>query len=256
MYKERRPQGGNNPAGWTENFRGGASRLPRIGPLTLLGNPIWNAIKARVAPGATVLDAGSGLGEWIDLLVREGYRGVGVDFSEEMIGLMQRERPNARWIASDIRSIPLPDASVDAVISWGVVEHEEAGPGAALREFARVLRPGGWAFVTVPRDTPPQRASSRAQFGEGEGEFFQYYMRNDELGALMTEAGFAVDLLIPTNPHYAVLYPELYNRVERAPSPVRRVANMLLNQYARTQPEACGMVLAVGCKVGDRPTAD
>ncbi len=249
MYKERRQASANTPQGWTENFRGGFSRLPRIRAAQLVGDPVWAAIRSRVPRGATVLDAGSGLGEWIDLLTREGYQGVGVDYSEDMIALMQRERPGPRWIASDIRAIPLPDASVDAVVSWGVVEHEEAGPSAALREFARLLRPDGWAFVTVPRDTPQQRASSRAQFGEGEGEFFQYFMRNEELGAYMTEAGFALDLLIPIHPHYAVLHPELYGRVERMPALLRRVANRALNQYARLTPEACGMVLAVGRKL-------
>lgn len=248
MYKERRPTQQNTPDGWTENFRGGFARLPRIGAASLIGDPVWGAIRSRVPAGRTVLDAGSGLGEWIDLLTREGYQGVGVDYSEAMIELMKRERPAARWIASDIRAIPLPDASVDAVISWGVVEHEEAGPGAALREFARLLRPDGWAFVTVPRDTPQQRATSRAVFGEGDGEFFQYFMRNEELGAHLSDAGFALDLLIPVHPHYALIHPELYNRVERMPSIVRRVANRALNQFARTDPESCGMVLAVGRK--------
>lgn len=246
MFAERR-QGGNDPQGWAHNFLGDRQQpLPVLRDSQVAGGLPWQALRARVSAPATVLDAGCGLGAWVDLVHRHGYQGIGVDYAAPMIERLQRERPGPRWIAADIRDVPLPAESVDAIVSWGVIEHDPAGPGAALREFHRLLKPGGWLLATVPSDTPQQRASSRAQFPEGQGEFFQYFFANHELGAEVTAAGFDLDLLQPSSSHYALVHPTLYGRVLKLPAPLRRVANHTLMRYAAHLPAAQSMVLAVG----------
>jgi arsenite methyltransferase len=109
------------------------------------GNPLR---VADLRPGETVLDLGSGAG--LDLLLsarRVGPTGrvVGLDMTPEMVERARRTTAgagNVEVLLGRIEQIPLPDASVDVVISNCVVNLSADKP-AVLREVARVLRPGG-----------------------------------------------------------------------------------------------------------------
>jgi arsenite methyltransferase len=104
----------------------------------------------RIAPGATVLDLGCGAGT--DLLVAAqmtgpGGRVIGVDMTPSML---ERARESAQAMAlanvelheSLIETLPLPDASVDVVISNGVIDLVP-DKDAVFAEIDRVLRAGG-----------------------------------------------------------------------------------------------------------------
>lgn len=111
------------------------------------GNP---TLLAQLRPGEHVLDLGSGAG--IDVLlsarrVSPGGHAYGVDMTEEMLAVARanQERAgitNATFLKGIIEALPLPDASVDVVISNCVI-NLAADKGQVLREVARVLRPGG-----------------------------------------------------------------------------------------------------------------
>src|SRR2546428_3570307 len=111
------------------------------------GNP---TLLADLHPGETVLDLGSGAG--IDVLlsarrVSPGGHAYGVDMTDEMVGLAQDNQArsgvlNATFLKGTIEQVPLPDASVDVVISNCVI-NLAADKRAVLREAHRVLRPGG-----------------------------------------------------------------------------------------------------------------
>jgi SAM-dependent methyltransferase len=128
--------------------------LPEAAVLASLGcgNPI---AVAELRPGETVLDLGSGGG--IDVLLsakRVGPTGraIGLDMTDEMLALARRNAAeagatNVEFLAGHIEAIPLPDASVDVVISNCVINLAADKP-AVLREIARVLRPGGRMGVT------------------------------------------------------------------------------------------------------------
>jgi arsenite methyltransferase len=112
-----------------------------------VGNPLD---LGEVRPGQTVLDLGSGAG--LDSLLaarRVGPTGkvVGVDLCPEMVEKARRNADllgllNAEFIPAEIEKLPLPDASVDVVISNGVLNLCPDKPGV-LAEAFRVLRPGG-----------------------------------------------------------------------------------------------------------------
>ncbi len=111
------------------------------------GNP---TAMAELKPGETVLDLGSGGG--IDVLLsarRVGPEGkaYGLDMTDEMLELARENQrkagvENAEFLKGEIENIPLPDASVDVVISNCVI-NLSADKDRVLREVFRVLRRGG-----------------------------------------------------------------------------------------------------------------
>lgn len=115
------------------------------------GNPM---AVADLREGETVLDLGSGGG--IDVLLsarRVGPSGYvyGLDMTEEMLELARTNAAeagveNVEFLFGYMEDIPLPDQSVDAVISNCVI-NLSADKQAVLREIARVLRPGGRAGI-------------------------------------------------------------------------------------------------------------
>ena len=116
------------------------------------GNP---TTLATLSAGQVVLDLGSGGG--IDVLLsarRVGPTGhvYGLDMTPEMIALAQRNQAeagvaNAEFLLGSIEEIPLPDASVDVVISNCVI-NLAANKDVVLAEAFRVLRPGGLFAVS------------------------------------------------------------------------------------------------------------
>lgn len=111
------------------------------------GNP---TALAELKPGDTVLDLGSGGG--IDVLLsakRVGPTGFayGLDMTEEMLALAESNRQkagadNVKFLRGHIEEIPLPDASVDVIISNCVI-NLSGDKDRVLREAFRVLKPGG-----------------------------------------------------------------------------------------------------------------
>lgn len=86
-----------------------------------------------------------------------------LDYSETLISRLSITYPATDWIAGKIEEIPAADSTFDGVISWGVIEHNEAGPETALSEFFRILKPGGYVIVTVPFEDALAIRSSKLQ---------------------------------------------------------------------------------------------
>ncbi|OLB95250.1 MAG: arsenite methyltransferase [Chloroflexi bacterium] len=111
------------------------------------GNP---TMLAQLSPGQIVLDLGSGAGLDVLLSARrvapQGHA-YGVDMTDEMLELANGNAKksgvtNASFLKGTIENVPLPDASVDVVISNCVINLAE-DKGAVIKEAFRVLRPGG-----------------------------------------------------------------------------------------------------------------
>ncbi len=125
------------------------SELPHDAVLASLGCGNPTAL-AELSPGEVVLDLGSGGG--IDVLLSakrvapDGFA-YGLDMTDEMLEMAEKNRQaagvdNVRFLKGHIEEIPLPDASVDVIISNCVI-NLSGDKDAVLREAFRVLRPGG-----------------------------------------------------------------------------------------------------------------
>jgi arsenite methyltransferase len=126
-----------------------ADQIPEEALLASLGCGNPTAL-AKLSPGEAVLDLGSGGG--IDVLLsarRVGPTGkaYGLDMTDEMLALANENKrragaKNVEFLKGEIEHIPLPDNSVDVVISNCVI-NLSANKGQVLREAFRVLKPGG-----------------------------------------------------------------------------------------------------------------
>ncbi len=107
-----------------------------------------------------VLESGCGAGQWLFYVVeRTQGTAIGLDIARQSLDRVAAapllkphlENGRVRLIEGDMRQTPLPDASVDVILSFGVIEHVLSPDSQrAVNEFARMLKPGGRALITTP----------------------------------------------------------------------------------------------------------
>src|SRR6201996_8027412 len=169
--------------------------LPLTGERTIPGLDVENywfrrheVVYQRLAPHCAdreVLEAGCGEGYGADLISRVARRVIALDYDEATVAHVRARYPRVEVIHGNLAELPLPDASVDVVVNFQVIEHlwDQA---QFVSECARVLRPSGLLMVSTPnritfspgRDTPTNPFHTRE-------------LNADELTELLSNAGFS-----------------------------------------------------------------
>lgn len=165
--------------------------------------------------GERVLDLGSGTGDLAFAVAEAGATVVAADLSHGMLAVLRRrardETAGSRVgpVVANVHALPLPDRSVDRIVS-GFTVRNVADLAGAFGELRRVLRPGG-RLVVLELSHPPQPVFARlyrayfehlaprlaTAFG-GDPEAYRYLPRSlrafpgaDELAMIIRAAGFA-----------------------------------------------------------------
>jgi SAM-dependent methyltransferase len=108
--------------------------------------PVMHQMIDALPPG-DALDAACGTGRYAEHLAAAGHRVVGVDSSPDMLDRARGRVPSGQFVLGDLHRLPLPDRSVDLVVSALALSHVPA-LGPVMAEFARVLRPGGHLAIS------------------------------------------------------------------------------------------------------------
>lgn len=141
----------------------------------------------RLAPrcaGRDVLEAGCGEGYGADLIAGVARRVVAVDYDDAAVAHVRSRYPRVEVMQANLAELPLPDASVDVVVNFQVIEHLW-DQGQFVRECARVLRPAGVLMMSTP---------NRITFSPGRdtpiNPFHTRELNADELTELLVGGGF------------------------------------------------------------------
>lgn len=114
--------------------------------------PVWftakHSIQWKTLVRGTVIDCGTGTRDFEQLFAGQYDKYLGFDF----------ESDESRWEISlenidfnaSIDSIPIGDNSADTVLNYSVLEHVPFDPLLGLKEMYRILKPGGFAFISIP----------------------------------------------------------------------------------------------------------
>ena len=114
-------------------------------------------------PGSRTLDIGCGPGIMVEQLLESGSEAFGVDIAEGMISECEKSfsgNPNAHFSVGQIENLEFDDEFFDSVVCMGVVEYI-ADDDIAVKEMARVTKPGGQVIITVPNRLSPYRIWDR-----------------------------------------------------------------------------------------------
>lgn len=151
---------------------------------------------------ATILDGGCGRGEWTVFFSQRGYNVTGLDISEELIGKLISFFPTLNFVRGDIRDTGFPDDTFDIYYSWGAFEHFDEGLASCIREGYRILKDGGYIFVSVPyANGRILRARRVKNIHENEADtarrnetlrFYQWRLTKNDLSNELTRCGFKV----------------------------------------------------------------
>ena len=141
---------------------------------------------ASICAGRDVFEAGCGEGYGADLLAASANRVLALDYDAATVAHVRARYPAVEVAEGNLAALPLPDASVDVVVNFQVIEHLWDQP-QFITECLRVLRPAGRLLISTP---------NRITFTPGSdtpvNPFHTRELNAAEMRELLTDGGFRV----------------------------------------------------------------
>lgn len=163
------------------------------------GRNAWLVAETRryLPKNSLVLEGGCGCADKVYSLAAGEYRAIGFDTAQKTLYRAHEACEGLQLAVADIRSFPLAAGSVDGYWSLGVFEHFEEGMDAQWQEASRVLREGGYLFLTVPIMSPLRRLKARfnaypALTRVPAGRFYQYAYSPRTIVRAAEDSGFVL----------------------------------------------------------------
>ena len=139
-----------------------------------------------------ILDVGTGTGLVLRSLPAGPWKLTGVDLSPGMVQVARAALPSARFEVADATSLDLPDSSVDLVTCVTMV-HLVPDATAAMREWRRLLRPGGCLVLATFADDSPSSHGPAPQAGHSRADAHAAFGSSEALERLAAASGLVVD---------------------------------------------------------------
>jgi len=122
---------------------------------------VVNTTKKYLLEKSLILEGGCGTGQQVFKLQLSGYKVIGIDYAEKTIETVKQAKPELDIRFGDVRKLDFPDNYFDGYWSFGVIEHFYNGYDEILNEMQRILKPGGYLFVTFPHMSRLRKIKAR-----------------------------------------------------------------------------------------------
>ena len=157
-------------------------------------------------PGARVLDAGAGEGNYKAHFSKQRYCGLDLGIGDEKWNYSRLD------VIGDLERLPFPDVTFDACLNVVTLEHVRE-PARVLRELARTLRPGGQLLIIAPHEWEEHQQPH---------DYFRYTRYG--LEHLLKGAGFTEIAIVPVGGFFRLLSRRMFNALQFFPGPLMLVA--------------------------------
>ena len=187
---------------WDDHWETGSAlpKLLRTSQATYVSRITSRYLQPADGP---ILEGGCGTGQHVAALTHQGYTCIGVDYAEKTVEAIHAAAPALDVRLGDITALDFDDATFAGYWSVGVIEHFWQGYAQCMAEMARVVRPGGYLFVTFPQMSPIRRWKARLNryprwTTDGSPEaFYQFALDHKQVSASFVAHGFDLAKAVP-----------------------------------------------------------
>lgn len=144
-----------------------------------------------------ILEGGCGNGQFVYAFDKLGYDAYGVDYAPKTITRIKESFPHLQVQAGDVRNLEFPDQHFDGYWSIGVIEHFFEGYQPIVSEIKRVLKPGGYLFLTFPHLSLLRRMKIRLGYypsfinsPDQKDKFYQFALDHNHIIKELESNGF------------------------------------------------------------------
>lgn len=152
--------------------------------------------------GKTLLNIGSWTGPFEILAISHASKITAVDIDEGPLKVLKKNIPQVKCVKASVEKLPFKNNAFEVVTFWAVIEHIPSGYElAALREINRVLKKGGYLFLTTMSHNILSNLFDPAYWLVGHRHY-----KKEALGNMLKDAGFYVEKISETGSFITALH--------------------------------------------------